>query len=183
MTKAKKEKPEIERNKKIEPKDKKAIVIEETEDDILTSEILGDPDDFKKEVTKEAKKGRLARILAPILFFLMVGGAVGFATWYYREQNKKEEPKKIEEKIQTPPAVDEIEDQIDPNDSVEVEKPTATENVETEKTYTTYVVKEGDTLSGIANNHDMTSIELAKYNGISVDSVLHIGQKLKIPNK
>jgi LysM repeat protein len=47
--------------------------------------------------------------------------------------------------------------------------------------YTTYRVKSGDTLSGIASQFGTTSRAIADLNGISVSTTLHIGQVLKIP--
>jgi len=46
---------------------------------------------------------------------------------------------------------------------------------------TTYTVRRGDTLSGIANKHGLTAKDLAKANGISVGATLRPGQVLKVP--
>lgn len=175
-------------NEKVElgesEKQEKSIVIEETEDDVLITEIKGDPDDFKEEVKKEAEKGRFMRVLIPILFFLVMGGLIGFATWYYNDQNKLEEPKKLEEKIQTPPEViEEVPTEAPVADELPAETPTPSPAPTTTSGFTEYTVKEGDTMSGIANAHDMTSTELATYNNITDAESLQIGQKLKIPNK
>ena len=43
-----------------------------------------------------------------------------------------------------------------------------------------YVVKEGDTLSGIANSHGMTVAQLAELNGISDSESVEAGQTLKL---
>ncbi len=47
--------------------------------------------------------------------------------------------------------------------------------------YTTYVVKEGDTLSGIANANGMTSAQLMSYNGLTDPNSIQPGDQLKIP--
>ena len=47
---------------------------------------------------------------------------------------------------------------------------------------TVYTVKKGDTLSGIAAKYGTTYQELAKYNGIQNPNLIHVGQKIKIPN-
>ena len=46
----------------------------------------------------------------------------------------------------------------------------------------TYVVKSGDTLSGIAAKYGTTYQELAKYNNISNPNKISVGQVIKIPN-
>lgn len=46
----------------------------------------------------------------------------------------------------------------------------------------TYVVKAGDTLSGIASRHHTTYAQLAAVNGIAPTSTLHIGQTLRLPS-
>lgn len=45
----------------------------------------------------------------------------------------------------------------------------------------TYIVKAGDTLSGIASRHHTTYAQLAAVNGIAPTSTLHIGQTLRLP--
>lgn len=44
-----------------------------------------------------------------------------------------------------------------------------------------YVVKSGDTLSGIAANYGTTYQKLAAYNNIANPNIIHVGQKIKIP--
>lgn len=46
-----------------------------------------------------------------------------------------------------------------------------------------YIVKKGDTLSGIARKYNTTYQELAKYNNISNPNLIRVGQKIKIPKK
>lgn len=46
-----------------------------------------------------------------------------------------------------------------------------------------YIVKKGDTLSGIARKYNTTYQELAKYNNISNPNLIIVGQKIKIPKK
>ena len=45
-----------------------------------------------------------------------------------------------------------------------------------------YVVVKGDTLSKIANNYGTTYQKLAEYNNIPNPDLIHVGQKIKIPN-
>jgi len=46
-----------------------------------------------------------------------------------------------------------------------------------------YVVKSGNTLSGIANKYKISTKALRKMNGMNNKSVIKIGQKLKVPAK
>jgi LysM repeat protein len=165
-------------------KPKKGIVIAETEEDVILGGGTGDPDDFINEVKKEAEKGRFLRTIMPILVFLLLGAIVAYGTMYYKNQSDDENSQKTEDKIQTPPTVTEEEAATTTTTPPPAPAPT-TPTVTTPTTttgYTVYTVVSGDTLSGIANAHDMTSSALASYNGISVDALLQIGQKLKIPN-
>jgi LysM repeat protein len=47
----------------------------------------------------------------------------------------------------------------------------------------TYTVKAGDSLERIARHHGTTAASLAKLNGLNSDSIIHPGQKLKVPGK
>ena len=47
---------------------------------------------------------------------------------------------------------------------------------------TIYIVKKGDTLSGIASRYGTTYQVLASYNGISNPNLIGVGQAIKIPN-
>ena len=60
--------------------------------------------------------------------------------------------------------------------------PTPAKTAKPIATFRTYRVKSGDTLSGIASQFDTTSFAIANLNGISVNSILRVGQVLKIPN-
>jgi len=46
-----------------------------------------------------------------------------------------------------------------------------------------YVVKSGDTLSGIAKKYKVSVATLRKLNGMNAKSILKVGQKLKVPAK
>ena len=48
--------------------------------------------------------------------------------------------------------------------------------------YTEYVVKKGDTLSGIAKRYNTNYQALAQYNRIADPNKIYIGQQIKIPN-
>ncbi len=139
--------------------------------------------------SKQPKEGKLARVFMPIIVFLLLGLVIGYGTWYYQKQSETAEPKKAEEKIQTPPDVSDDSttvggtgtDTTAPTDTTTTNPDTPVSSDATAD-YTMYTVKSGDTLSGIANDHDMTSSELAKYNGLKDAESLQIGQKIKIPN-
>lgn len=59
--------------------------------------------------------------------------------------------------------------------------PTVAPSATPSPAFITYRVKSGDTLSGIASQFHTTSAAIAQLNGITVTTVLHIGQVLKIP--
>lgn len=179
-----KEKPQSEADKDAEePEEKRTgeYRIKETEEDIAADSGKeasdANPDAFKEEIKKEAERSDvLMKYLVPIIVFLLVGGAVSAATWYYA---KPERAQKTEEKIQTPPEVKEEPTAPPPATTTQPTTPAPAP----EKKETTYTVKEGDTMSSIANVNGLTSQELAAYNGITDVNSLHIGQVLKIPVK
>jgi LysM repeat protein len=47
----------------------------------------------------------------------------------------------------------------------------------------TYTVKAGDSIERIAGHHDISASALAKLNGLKPDSLIHPGQKLKVPGQ
>lgn len=153
--------------------------IKETEEDVaLGSEKDASPEALKEEIKKEAEKSDIfMKYLAPVLAFLLVGGIVSAATWYYAKPERASQ--KSEEKIQTPPEVKEEPEQA----PAETQPAQPAAPATPEKKETTYTVKEGDTMSSIANANGLTSQELAAYNGITDVNSLHIGQVLKIPTK
>ena len=57
-----------------------------------------------------------------------------------------------------------------------------TVNTSTTVKTTSYTVKKGDTLSGIASKYGTTYQKLASYNGIANPNKIYVGQVIKIPN-
>ena len=51
-----------------------------------------------------------------------------------------------------------------------------------ERNESVYIVKRGDTLSGIASKYNTTYQTLASYNGINNPNLIYVGQVVKIPN-
>lgn len=153
--------------------------IKETEEDVdLGSEKDTSPDALKEEIKKEAEKSDVfMKYLAPTLVFLLVGGAVSAATWYYAKPERANS--NATEKIQTPPEVKEEPTTTPPAATTQPATPAPTPQPQVQ----TYTVKTGDTMSTIANANGLTSQELATYNGITDVNSLHIGQVLKIPAK
>ena len=49
--------------------------------------------------------------------------------------------------------------------------------------YTSYTIRQGDTLSSIARRYGTTANDIAEYNNLANKDALRIGQKLKIPKK
>lgn len=52
---------------------------------------------------------------------------------------------------------------------------------QTQPDYTSYTIRQGDTLSSIARRYGTTANEIAQYNNLANKDALRIGQKLKIP--
>ena len=69
---------------------------------------------------------------------------------------------------------------IDPTTYVGAELPKPTQSTDVDKTSTTYTVKAGDTLSGIASKYGTTYQELARINNIANPNVIYPGQVIKI---
>lgn len=179
MTKKKKSSPT--ETKEVEEKGtKKPIVIKETEEDLVFDHGLAEEGNFKEAVKSEIEKGKLSKIVIPIVVLILLGIIVAGATWYYAKPEKT--VPSTDEKIMTPPEVKEEapkkEETKAPAEKSEVAKEDTTTST---SSVTSYTVKEGDTLSGIADKFDMTSSALAKYNGLKDADALHIGQVLKIP--
>lgn len=61
------------------------------------------------------------------------------------------------------------------------EKPATPANPETPANGDVYIVKRGDTLSGIAAKYGTTWQKLASYNGIANPNIINVGQKIAIP--
>lgn len=55
--------------------------------------------------------------------------------------------------------------------------------VQQQVNYTSYTIRQGDTLSSIARRYGTTANDLAQYNNLANKDALRIGQKLKIPTK
>ena len=72
---------------------------------------------------------------------------------------------------------DEAADQSAPADP----DPVAGDGGSTDEAEATYVVRPGDTLSGIAQSHGLAARALAELNGLRIDSLLHIGMELALP--
>lgn len=64
-----------------------------------------------------------------------------------------------------------------------VETPQETVQVKPVTNDEIYVVKSGDTLSGIASKYNTTYQKLAEYNNIANPSIIYVGQKIRIPWK
>ncbi len=55
--------------------------------------------------------------------------------------------------------------------------------VQNQINYTSYTIRQGDTLSSIARRYGTTANDIAQYNNLSNKNAIKIGQKLKIPHK
>ncbi|MGA2669701.1 MAG: LysM peptidoglycan-binding domain-containing protein [Ignavibacteria bacterium] len=83
-------------------------------------------------------------------------------------RNESTEPvKKVEEKV------------TNKKDPVLKEKKEVTKKKEKKSSYTTYTVKKGDNLAGIANEYDVSISDIKDWNDLESDKIV-VGQKLKI---
>jgi LysM repeat protein len=186
MAKAEKKESSIKQTDSLSKK--KKIVLKETEDDIvLTKDFKADSDDFTEEIKRELQKsGVLSKILLPFFVFFAIAIISATATYYYAKPERSIEGTiSAEEKIQTPPVVGSGSDEEPISGEPETPAPapapvTPSAPVSNSISYT---VEEGDTMSGIANKYNMTSAELAQFNGITDVNSLRIGQVLKIPSR
>ena len=55
--------------------------------------------------------------------------------------------------------------------------------VQQQLSYTSYTIRQGDTLSSIARRYGTTANDIAQYNHLANKDAIKIGQKLKIPKK
>lgn len=70
------------------------------------------------------------------------------------------------------------------NESFLIKEPAPPKSTTTsQKQYTTYTVKKGDTLWDIARKYNISMYDLARINGMNVNDILPIGKKLKIYDK
>ena len=70
---------------------------------------------------------------------------------------------------------------IDPTPYIDGDLPEVEEEKEEQTGEVIYVVKKGDTLSGIASKYGTTYQKLAEYNNIENPNLIYVGQKIVIP--
>lgn len=70
---------------------------------------------------------------------------------------------------------------VDYSDADGAKEPEPEKEPDVQASETVYVVKRGDTLSGIAKKYGTTYQKLAAYNNIANPNVIRVGQKIKIP--
>lgn len=143
---------------------------------------------LNEELKKDSKKERKRRLIVDSILVIVIITIAVMAKMFIFKGNIKinnQETKSPSEKIETQPQVQEEKKDNQPAQTPAPATPAPTPVSQPTQTnsqgYTVYVVKEGDTLSGIANAHGMTSKQLMDYNGM-VDPTLMPGQNLKIPN-
>jgi LysM repeat protein len=134
-----------------------------------------------EELKHHSKKDKKRRLVANGLIFLTIIVFVILAKVFIFKGDIKisdEGSKTPEEKIENQP---EVKDEGSAKEKP-AETPAAPVPAEApaKEEYTVYVVKDGDTLSGIANANGMTSKQLMDYNGL-VDITLIPGQNINIP--
>jgi len=139
---------------------------------------------LSEDLKKHSKKDRNRRLLANVAIVFIVIVFVILAKVYVFKGDIKindQQAKTPSEKIENTPKEDKKEEASqtakEPSPAPAPAPPPPAED----KGYTTYVIKEGDTLSGIANANGMTSKQLMDYNGIVDPASILPGQSIKIP--
>lgn len=139
---------------------------------------------LQEDLKKHSKKDKKRRIIANVVLVSFIVVFVVLAKIYIFKGDIKisdQDTKAPNEKIEN-----------QPESKTEGAADTAQKPAETPATTTTappapakseevYVVKEGDTMSSIANANGMTSKQLMDYNGIVDPASLMPGQNIKIP--
>lgn len=132
--------------------------------------------EFKQEIKRHKKKISWFGLTTMILVCVIVFGALGIGTYEIFFKEDKTDQKTSSEKIQSKPEATEKKS--------EATKETKTPSASTDTTSTTtteeYVVQEGDVLGSIAAKFDTTVEKLKAANNITDETLLQIGQKIKI---
>ncbi len=141
-----------------------------------------------EELKSQSSKDKKRRIIANVVVISVIVVFVVLAKLYVFKGNIKindESTKAPGEKIQNQPEVKD-DSKAETKTPVPAAPATATPapapKTTTTPSETMYVIKEGDTLSGIANANGMTSKQLMDYNGIVDPASITPGQSIKIPN-
>lgn len=138
-------------------------------------------EDLKKHSNNDKKR----RIVANVSVVLVIAIFVILAKVYVFKGDIKinsEQTKSPSEKIENQPAADDSKAPAPAAATPAAPAPaTPAPAPAADSGYTTYVIKEGDTLSTIANSNGMTSKQLMDYNGIVDPASIIPGQSIKIP--
>ncbi len=145
--------------------------------------------DLSEDLKKHSQSDRKRRIITNVtLGFLALAVIVAAKLFIFKGDIKMsgQEQKSPSQKIENQPVVkDTPKNQETTTTKAATAQPapttTTTAPPAPSQGFTTYVVKNGDTLSQIANANGMTSKQLADYNGMSDADSLQPGQTIKIP--
>lgn len=138
-------------------------------------------DEFKTEIKKKGKKNNLPRFLLITTSLIIVFGVIGLGGYEIFFQEKEIEQQTSEEKIlNTPTEETAVEEKTDGQETTPAAEPADAKT--TTPSSTEYVVVAGDTLGAIATKYNITVEALKTLNNITDETLLQIGQKLKIPN-
>ena len=144
--------------------------------------------DLADDLKKHSHNDHRRRIITNVVLGLVVLGVVILAKMYIFKGNIKisdQDIKTPDQKIENQPQVKNETTTTTTKSEAGQPAPTTTTTIAPvsaqSQGYTSYVVKNGDTLSQIANANGMTSKQLADYNGMSDADSLQPGQTIKIP--
>ena len=144
--------------------------------------------DLNEDLKKHSRNDRKRRIITNTVWILLAVFFIILAKMYFFKGNinvSGQVQKSPSQKIENQPQIkNETSTTVTTKAPVAQPAPTTTTTTPISaqsQGYTSYVVKNGDTLSQIANANGMTSKQLADYNGMSDADSLQPGQTIKIP--
>lgn len=135
-------------------------------------------DEFKKEIKGRKKKVGWFGLTSMIVVCFLVFGALGIGTYQIFFKPEQIDQKNSAEKIESKPV--EVTENKKPEEAKQVVTPAPTTTTAPASTTEEYVVQDGDVLGSIATKFGTTVEKLKAANNIQDETLLQIGQKIKI---
>jgi LysM repeat protein len=135
-------------------------------------------DEFKKEIKGRKNKVGWLGLTSMIMVCFLVFGALGIGTYQIFFKPEQIDQKNSAEKIESKPV--EVTENKKPEEAKQVVTPAPTTTTAPASTTEEYVVQDGDVLGSIATKFGTTVEKLKAANNIQDETLLQIGQKIKI---